>query len=167
MKSIAELCKKHGSDKYEHGYCKYYDKYFAEYRDKDIMLCEIGVDRGCSIQVWLDYFPSAGIIGMDIGEQPFEHERFSFQQGDQGNWLSLPMGPFDIIIDDGSHKTLHILQTIAVMYDSLKVDGLYVIEDLATRRAKGARKLLKKMDKRIFDVLEFTDTLWIGRKCIS
>ena len=166
MPSIAELCKKHGSDKYEHGYCKYYDKHFEEYRDKDIMLCEIGVAQGYSVKAWLDYFPTAGIIGMDIGEQPFEHPRFSFQQGDQGNWLALPMGLFDIIIDDGSHKTIHILQTIAVMYDSLKNNGLYVIEDLDSRRAKGCRKLLKRMEYN-FDVLEFTDTLWIGRKCIS
>lgn len=47
------------------------------------------------------------------------------------------------------------------------IGGLYVIEDLDSRRAKGARKLLKQMDKRNFDVLEFTDTLWIGRKCVS
>lgn len=170
MPSIAELFKKHGTDKITKGYGAYYDKHFP---DEGFLgeILEIGVAQGYSIRAWLEKYPHATVWGIDVGERPFVDERFMFAQADQGLWKNvldeLDETMFNIIIDDGSHKTIHIIQTIAALWNSLVIGGLYVIEDLDSRRAKGARKLLKQMDKRNFDVLEFTDTLWIGRKCVS
>ena len=41
-------------------------------------------------------------------------------------------GPFDIIIDDGSHLSLHQIGTFEALYGSLKTAGLYIIEDVQT-----------------------------------
>ena len=42
-------------------------------------------------------------------------------------------GPFDLIIDDGSHVNAHILASFNALFgDYLKPGGFYVIEDLDT-----------------------------------
>src|SRR5438445_13894138 len=38
--------------------------------------------------------------------------------------------PLDIIIDDGSHASVHQHLTLGVLFPSLKPGGLFVIEDL-------------------------------------
>jgi hypothetical protein len=39
-------------------------------------------------------------------------------------------GPFDIIIDDGSHRVWHVLASFEVLFPLLKDGGIYVIEDI-------------------------------------
>jgi demethylmacrocin O-methyltransferase len=41
-------------------------------------------------------------------------------------------GPFDIIIDDGSHVNGHVIETFKIMFPKLKDGGVYVIEDIQT-----------------------------------
>ena len=40
------------------------------------------------------------------------------------------MGPFDIVIDDGSHVTSHQIGTFATVYPTIAVNGVYIVEDL-------------------------------------
>ena len=46
------------------------------------------------------------------------------------NKLTGMVGKFDIIIDDGSHIVNHMLLTFKTLSKYLKVDGLYIIEDI-------------------------------------
>ena len=39
---------------------------------------------------------------------------------------------FDIIIDDGSHVSKHIITSFSFLFDYLTVGGLYAVEDLQT-----------------------------------
>jgi hypothetical protein len=42
-------------------------------------------------------------------------------------------GPFDVIVDDGSHINAHVRASFAALFDHHLVSGgLYVIEDMAT-----------------------------------
>ena len=57
MTSLAELARKHGTDKFEHGYCPHYEDRFGNLRDQPITLLEIGSWYGQSLRMWREYFP--------------------------------------------------------------------------------------------------------------
>ena len=42
-------------NKWDH-YFDIYERHFSKYRDKDIVLMEVGVSNGGSIKMWLNYF---------------------------------------------------------------------------------------------------------------
>lgn len=119
-----------------HEYCDIYEKYFSPFRQQPIVLLEIGVQFGCSLRMWADYFPNAKIIGIDSvnNHNVFENPRITEIIGDQSNATDIERvkqhGPFDIIIDDGSHYSHDINNSMALLMGSLKHGGLYCIEDL-------------------------------------
>ena len=52
--------------KWQH-YFEIYDKHFSRFRGKEIVVLEIGVFQGGSLQMWKNYFgPGAKIYGIDI-----------------------------------------------------------------------------------------------------
>jgi 23S rRNA U2552 (ribose-2'-O)-methylase RlmE/FtsJ len=115
-----------------------YERYFREFRETTDSILEIGVKHGGSIQAWEQYFPNARIIGMDINPEPSDWpRRATFVQGDQGDrelLLSLAerFGPFDAVIDDGSHRMDHQRLSFEVLWPHVKPGGLFVIEDIHT-----------------------------------
>jgi len=46
--------------------------------------------------------------------------------------MSRELGPFDIIIDDGSHMSHHIIASFNALFPHVRPGGIYVVEDLAT-----------------------------------
>ena len=135
------LAEKYGTDKHlgKHGYVKHYAKLFHEIKNNNIKILEIGVQEGWSHQMWHDYFPNGTIYGIDITPEckSIENDRIKIEIGDQGDLNFLKdygsrNGPFDIIIDDGSHMVLHQITSLNVFFPFLKSGGTYVIEDLHT-----------------------------------
>jgi demethylmacrocin O-methyltransferase len=134
--------RKHWSDKRLHGYLKHYRRHFHPWRNKRIKLLEIGIgghDRkegGHSLRMWKDYFPKGEIYGLDLYDKSYLQEpRITILQADQNDADALSQiasrhGPFDIIIDDGSHISEHIITSFRTLFPHVKPDGLYVIEDL-------------------------------------
>lgn len=130
----------HGSDKSTvhqnpHRYARFYEKYFAPLRESPIVLLEIGVANGNSIRAWLEYFPNARIYGLDIAPgAPLTHERYVHVTGDQGNpefWREFVYGdPWDVVIDDGGHRSADIITSFNALWPRVKPGGLYAIEDL-------------------------------------
>jgi hypothetical protein len=61
--------------------------------------------------MWLDYFPNAEVIGVDIEDFSwFSHPRVRIHRVDQGNRSMLAVlgakeQPLDIVIDDGSRAS--------------------------------------------------------------
>ena len=41
-------------------------------------------------------------------------------------------GPFDIVIDDGSHAPAHQVASLTALWPHVKVGGVYLVEDLHT-----------------------------------
>lgn len=129
-----------GAHKWHH-YFPIYEQVFAQLRDRPISLLEIGVYQGASIKVWRDYFHSQSkIIGVDIDPAcaRFEdaarnvHVRIGPQQ-DQAflGKVVEEFGPFDLIIDDGSHMTSHMIASFAALFGSgLRAGGIYLVEDM-------------------------------------
>jgi SAM-dependent methyltransferase len=149
------LAKKYNTDKQTnsqgqavyHGYTTYYKQLFDNIRTNKMNVLEIGVREGASHKMWEEYFENSVIYGVDnlsdiaITDEmksnyvnSLQTERIKIFIGDQSDEKfmtdSLP-SEFDIIIDDGSHRSWHQQKTLNFMFKKLKSGGIYVIEDLA------------------------------------
>lgn len=121
-------------------YLDTYESALATYREKTRTLLEIGVQNGGSLQIWAKYFKNAEtIIGCDVenacSELLFDDERIHVIVGDANSpdvleKVSLFTSSFDIIIDDGSHKSSDIIASIVNYLPLLDENGLFIIEDL-------------------------------------
>lgn len=143
---LTKLADKYGSDKGLYGYydlpwghkfTTVYSKLFGGIREKVKSVLEIGVDKGASLKMWRDYFPNAGIWGIDIEPVFLEERRIDITQADQGCRACLKKikdqvidNDLDIIIEDGSHQNNHQQQTFAALFCLLREGGIYVIEDV-------------------------------------
>jgi tetratricopeptide (TPR) repeat protein len=143
---LTALAIKHGTDKWGlHFYTPIYHALFAHLRDTPIRLLEIGVGGygystvgGASLKMWAEYFSQARIFGLDISRKTLALDpRVTLLVGSQDDReflkrLTDEHGPFDIIIDDGSHQPLHVSASFYALFPRLADGGLYVIEDVQT-----------------------------------
>ena len=121
-------------------YLREYGRIFASYRDAPIRLLEIGVQNGGSLEVWAAYFSNAQkLVGCDINPDcsvlRYDDPRVSVVVGDANSddtrSMILALTPsFDIIIDDGSHRSSDIVRSFARYFPALAEGGLFVVEDL-------------------------------------
>lgn len=135
-----------GSDKWgRHSYTPHYKQHFRKFRRKKVKILEIGVGGneskiygGASLRMWKSYFRRGFIYGIDIYDKSaLQEKRIKIFQGDQGDEEFLKkvgdeVGPFDIIIDDGSHFNEHIITSFVSLFPYLNNGGIYVVEDLQT-----------------------------------
>ncbi len=118
-----------------------YERHFRRFQGTSPTVLEIGVFHGGSLRMWKQYFgPAATIVGLDIeprsamlDDPPTIHVRV----GDQSSPADLQalideFGPFDIVLDDGSHLPRHQIASLEHLWPALKVGGVYVVEDLFT-----------------------------------
>ena len=137
-RDLIDLARKSGTDKLEHGYISYYKDHFDDLRDKSLNILEIGIANGASLGMWQAYFPASQIHALDIRDKhAYESDRVRIYQGDQNDVgflrsVAEQAGAFDIIIDDGSHFSEHVITSFTTLFPCLKADGIYVIEDLHT-----------------------------------
>lgn len=143
-KDLTALAKHFKTDKWgNHYYTPHYQRHFEHLREQPIRLLEIGIggyarerDGGASLRMWKHFFPNGQIVGLDIQDKSFvEEERIKVYQGDQSDpdlltRIHEESGPFDIIIDDGSHRVFHVLPSFETLFPLLKDDGIYAIEDI-------------------------------------
>ena len=88
--------------------------------------------------MWKHYFGRGRIYGLDIEDKSFvDEERIKSFQGSQADAELLQrivseIGVLDIVIDDGSHRPEHILETFRALFPLLADDGIFVVEDTQT-----------------------------------
>ena len=117
-----------------------YETHLARFRNTPVRVLEIGVDQGGSLELWRSYFGAgADIHGIDI--DPLAAERAPADctvhigsQGDEAflHDVSEQNGPFEIVIDDGSHEMGDQISSFEVLYPRLSENGLYICEDAFT-----------------------------------
>jgi SAM-dependent methyltransferase len=125
--------------KWKH-YFPVYERHFAPFVNRSVTLLEIGCGDGGSLQMWKRFFgPHAQIVGIDIEPhcKEFEDDQISVRIGSQDDPAFLDavvaeFGPFDIVIDDGSHIQAHVAASFARLYAGLSKNGVYLVEDLHT-----------------------------------
>jgi len=88
--------------------------------------------------MWRTYFPRGKIFGIDIEDKSTHDEgRIRTFRGDQNDEAFLlnviaEIGKPDIIIDDGSHLNLHVINSFKILFPHLAENGIYAVEDTQT-----------------------------------
>lgn len=146
MDDLTRAAIRYGTDKFgSHLYTPIYDQVLRHLRGRPIRLLEIGVGGysnplagGSSLYAWAEYFPFGDIVGLDLSEKRiFPHPRINVIQGSQDDVGLLTnicnaYGPFDIVIDDGSHDPSHMIASFDVIFPLMKKEGIYIVEDTQT-----------------------------------
>ena len=141
---LINIGKKHPTSKNVSGFIELYQKYFADFKDKKINILEIGIDK-----------KDFSISGTEIliGDQS-DHNFLKSVIDKYNN--------FDIIIDDGSHQSKHIITSFKYLFPYLNNNGLYVVEDLQTSyipRYGGSRINLKKNNSSMNFIKSLSDSI--------
>lgn len=125
-------------------YLKHYERFFAPLRMDPLRLIEIGAAGGESVRMWLEYFPSGQVYGIDINHNtnPYNtdftdvHPRYNFIHADQSDptmWACLASdtgGDWDIVVDDGSHDPKDIINAFEGGWQFMRSGGYWCVEDL-------------------------------------
>jgi cephalosporin hydroxylase len=127
------------SSKWVH-YLEVYERYFSPYRSKPCKILEIGVQNGGSLQLYKKYFPFAEkIVGIDIdpNSKNAEADNIFVEIGSQADVDFLAEvndthGPFDIVIDDGSHVFEHQIASFEALFPLASSTAVYIVEDVHT-----------------------------------
>lgn len=138
-----EMYFRQNNDRIIHKWVHYfdvYDRHFERFRGKEVVIVEIGVYQGGSLQMWKNYFGEKAIIyGIDINPacKQFEEERIKILIGSQSDReflreIKKQLPPIDILIDDGGHTMIQQIVTYQELFDHVKEDGVYLCEDLHT-----------------------------------
>jgi hypothetical protein len=128
-----------------HRYAQHYQRHLQHLKKEPINLLEIGIGGyshtgrgGASLRMWKHFFPAARIYGVDIEDKSHvDEDRITTFVADQSDPDSLravarKIGQLDVIIDDGSHLSPHILITFETLFPLLRDGGIYAVEDTQT-----------------------------------
>jgi cephalosporin hydroxylase len=121
---------------------RFYKALLAAIEPAPRSILEIGVKGGGSVAFWKALYPVATVVGVDIKLRPWLQDTPSpdgviYLQGDQADATRLQAiaaehGPFDLVIDDGSHVSNHQAITIRTLLPRVRSGGFYVVEDTHT-----------------------------------
>lgn len=182
MRSLEEIATHYGTAKVPHGYMPIYEGFFEPLRSNKISLLEIGVATGASLRTWSKYFESGKIFGIDKHIQFNESifNQWTTIEGDATKEEDLDFtsrqGPFDIIIDDGSHIANEQLSAFYGLWNALKLGGYYVVEDLFTLfdpvwNPGNPHTIIQEIQNRMGPILVGGDSIqevhWFGRNDIN
>lgn len=154
MKTLQEIADKHKPNKQLFNYIPLYERYLTSRRLSAKSILEIGVLGGNSLRMWKEYFSNAQIYGVDINPKCINsiEKRIEIRIGDQNDEEFLKVLPWnlDIIIDDGSHKPIHMIKTFEYLFkEKLNRNGLYIIEDMLGRHHNVVVNYLKQLVDKI------------------
>jgi hypothetical protein len=121
-------------------YFDIYERHFERFRDRQPVVLEIGVMGGGSLEMWKAYFgPGCKVIGIDVNPACKEHEAedievFIGSQDDPSviNAVTASYPQIDIAIDDGSHRSPHMISSFNLLYHRVSPNGVYFVEDTHT-----------------------------------
>jgi cephalosporin hydroxylase len=160
--------------KWKH-YFPAYERHLSRYVNRPVLLLEIGVAGGGSLQIWKKYLGAyARIVGIDVieGCRNAEEDQVAVRIGSQSDLAFLDsllqeFGTPDIVIDDGSHRAADMIATFDHLYHRMASNGVYAVEDLHSSYAPDNYGFIE-LCKRLIDELhgryardkrtEFTDT---------
>ncbi|MGH8687844.1 MAG: hypothetical protein ACREVQ_09070 [Burkholderiales bacterium] len=135
----------YGTDKFgDHEYTPVYEALMRAHRSRPVRMLEVGVGGyqetlgGESLRTWESYFRRGRIYGIDLLDKTkltggrVQVFQCSQVDGARLGGIAREHGPFDFIIDDGSHLNAHQIQTFALLWPHLKDGGTYIVEDVQT-----------------------------------
>ncbi|MBR3306732.1 MAG: class I SAM-dependent methyltransferase [Lachnospiraceae bacterium] len=139
LKTLDRIGRLMGTDKSSESlnYLNKYEFFIDRWRNDVFNLIELGVYKGASLAMWRDFFPNAGIFGIDICEscKKFEQEGVTIKIGDLGTEKFLDelvsIKP-RFVLDDASHRWSHQIMALDRIFPHIEAGGIYVLEDIVT-----------------------------------
>ena len=118
-------------------YFEIYESMFEKFKNFDLVVVEVGVLDGGSLQMWQNFFgPTARIVGVEKNPKAAKIRPLGFEIliADQESADDLKMaldqiGPIDIFIDDGGHTAKGQIISSLVAANYVKEGGLIIVED--------------------------------------
>jgi len=138
IRSLYDSHEGYVSDKWS-SYLDIYQELFAPFREKPVRFLEIGVQNGGSLQIWEKFFPHAvQFVGCDINPKvaTLTHgPNTRVVVGDSSapetiETIKRISPTFDIVLDDGSHRSPDIINAFRMLFPLIAPGGLFVAEDL-------------------------------------
>ena len=130
-----------GTDKSSahHDYLRHYERFLRDGKTPVRSLLEVGVFNGWSLRMWQQFYPDAKIVALDVDPRCREFAGGNAQvvvcdQSDveQLTKVARDHGPFDVVIDDGSHIWSHQILTFETMFPYVAPGGAFILEDIDT-----------------------------------
>ena len=129
----------HGIYKGRH-YFDLYVRHLAGFVGREVVVVEVGVYSGGSLEMWKSYFGEhATVHGVDIQEacRVYETDAIHIHVGDQADrafWQRFKEDvPFiDVLIDDGGHHPDEMRVTFEELLPILRPGGVYICEDIVS-----------------------------------
>lgn len=120
------------TDKVRLGYLPTYQRIAAEIGIRGKVL-EVGIQEGYGLEMFQTLFPWGVVVGVDINDRATWPEGTVRIVADQSD-PELPalvgeFAPFDLIVDDASHRGALTRATFDLLWPLLRRGGYYVIED--------------------------------------
>ncbi len=140
--NLDEIGIKYGTDKASKcvelapcDYLRHYELFFQKFKDKKFTLLEFGVDKGCSLKTWKEYFKDANIVGVDWNKVDINEDRITVIEDDITSKellkkIELLRGSLGIIIDDGNHAWGVQRTLFETYFPLLNSGGYFVVEDV-------------------------------------
>jgi cephalosporin hydroxylase len=121
-----------------HGYSKFYEKIFLEFKNEKINILEIGSFYGNASAAMFFYFKNANIFGADINPDMFNYTSKRIQKFfvNSSSILSLQKDILDkkikykIIIEDASHMLKDQIISLFFLFPILENGGYFIVEEL-------------------------------------
>jgi trans-aconitate methyltransferase len=143
MNTLDTIALATGTDKSSagHGYTAVYAPLLDHLRERfNVRLLEIGVWEGASLAMWSEWLPDATIVGVDVDLSRYVSagcKRVHVREGNASDAafiaaLTAEFGPFDVVIDDGSHLLPDHVAAFTALWPHVRQDGYYIVEDLHT-----------------------------------
>ena len=121
-------------------YPEIYNELLANWQGRAVSFLEIGVFKGGSLRMWRDFFSENSkmtFLNIDPACKALEIQGVEILIGNQEdtNFLQKVIkskGPFDLIVDDGSHFMSQQITSFQHLWPALNDKGIYVVEDTHT-----------------------------------
>ena len=121
-------------------YFDIYERHLSRFRGKNLVMLEIGVFGGGSLDMWRAYLGTeAKIIGIDINPECKQYESDGIEifigSQDDSTLIDKILKKYpniSIVLDDGSHVMQHMSASFELLYDHLDPNGVYIVEDTHT-----------------------------------
>ena len=121
-------------------YFDIYVRHLAQFVGREVVVVEVGVYSGGSVEMWKHYFgENATIHGVDIQDacRVYEGDGVHIHIGDQGDrafWKRFKEDvPFiDVLIDDGGHHPNQMRVTFEELLPVMRPGGVYICEDIVS-----------------------------------
>lgn len=128
-----------------HNYFCIYEKLFQPIKNEKLNIMELGLHKGHSLILWLEYFKNSNVYGVDWrlfnqrNDETFkqylkyENDRlflYTFNIDEVEQFNVFKDIKFDIIIEDADHTLSQQTKTFDQLKSRLTQGGIYIVEDI-------------------------------------